>query len=333
MKTDLHLDFETYCELDLKKVGLYRYTEHASFQVLCVAWKLDSRAVQSVVVQQNRLPHELVAALQSPDVQGHAYNAAFETEVLKRWGVVPANPLSCTLQRALAYGLPGKLEAAGAAAGVAARKDMAGHRLMLKMSRPTKPPGGSWSLANYATLADYCAQDVEAEAALSAVIPELQPEERALSELDARMNTEGELGIDLGRVSTLRRGRRGRRTGGRQAVRGTDGRRGDVAGNPDHAAAGVAGGAGTRHDRCRARHGRGDVDVSDEHGRPRSAADPAAGGTGLDPQAGTDAGDGRPDQLGAARAVPVLWRRANRSMVGPWGASAEPAASSKRLFP
>ena len=38
---ELHLDFETYCELDLKKVGIHRYVEHASFRVLCVAWKLD----------------------------------------------------------------------------------------------------------------------------------------------------------------------------------------------------------------------------------------------------------------------------------------------------
>ena len=200
---ELHLDFETYCELDLKKVGLYRYTEHPSFKVLCVAWKLDRRAVQSMTVLEPNLPAALVAALQNRDVQGHAWNAAFETAVLERLGVSAAHPLSCTMQRALAYGLPGKLEAAAAALGSPQQKDMAGHRLMLKMSRPTKPPGGSWSLANHATLADYCAQDVEAEAALSAVIPELQPEEWALSELDARMNTDGELGIDLSRVSTL----------------------------------------------------------------------------------------------------------------------------------
>ena len=115
-------------------------------------------------------------ALQSPDVQGHAWNAAFETAVLERLGVFVANPLSCTMQRALAYGLPAKLETAAAALGLAHQKDMAGHRLMLKMSRPLKPGdaavGGTRTIT---TLADYCAKDVEAEAALSAVIPELQP--------------------------------------------------------------------------------------------------------------------------------------------------------------
>jgi DNA polymerase len=59
------------------------------------------------------------------------------------------------------------------------------------------PPGGH---VEYNRLTNYCIEDVEAEAALSAVIPELQPEERELSELDARMNTSGELGIDLHRV-------------------------------------------------------------------------------------------------------------------------------------
>ena len=122
------------------------------------------------------------------------------------------HPLSCTMQRALAYGLPGKLEQRRRALGLAQQKDMAGHRLMLKMSRPLKPKSKTaWEAADYERLAAYCAKDVEAEAALSAVIPELQPEEWALSQLDAEMNTDGELGIDLNRVSTLAGGGRGRR--------------------------------------------------------------------------------------------------------------------------
>jgi DNA polymerase len=199
---ELHLDFETYCELDLKKVGIHRYVEHASFRVLCVAWKLDEHAVVSVVGPE--LPHDLVDALQNREVQGHAFNAAFETAVLTRLGIFPVIPLSCTMQRALAYGLPGKLEAACAAAGVAAQKDMSGHRLMLKMSRPSKPGVViNRAINDYEALAAYCARDVEAEAALSAVIPELSSEEWELSQLDAAMNSSGELGIDVSRVTAL----------------------------------------------------------------------------------------------------------------------------------
>ena len=196
---DLHFDFETYCDLDLKKVGVYRYVADPSFRVLCMAWKLDGRAVASTI---GGIPPDLKQYLQSPDVQGHAWNAAFETAVLDRLGIFTANPLSCTMQRALAYGLPGKLEAAAAALGLPHQKDMAGHRLMLKISRPPKPGmTNNWTIADYMTLASYCEKDVEAEAALAAVIPVLQPDEKELSALDAAMNTGGELGIDVDRVA------------------------------------------------------------------------------------------------------------------------------------
>ena len=197
---DLHLDFETYCELDLKKVGVHRYVAHASFRVLCVAWQFEGRAVNSTT---GSMPSELTQALGSPEVQGHAFNAAFETAVLAQLGAVVANPLSCTMQRALAYGLPGRLEHAAAALGLAQQKDMAGHRLMLKMSRPLPMEAAPWTAADHQALARYCAKDVEAEAALSAAIPQLLPEEGELALLDAAMNCSGELGVDIERVLAL----------------------------------------------------------------------------------------------------------------------------------
>ena len=166
---DLHLDFETYCDLDLKKVGVYRYVGHPSFRVMTVAWKIDSRTTLWCVIPQHQptwLPPSLTQALKNPDVQGHAFNAAFETAVLEALGIFTANPLSCTMQRALAYGLPGKLETAAAALGLASQKDMGGHRLMLKMSRPPKPGVvPSWTVIDYNALGEYCAADVDAEAA------------------------------------------------------------------------------------------------------------------------------------------------------------------------
>jgi len=201
---NLHLDFETYCDLDLKKVGVHRYCADPSFHVLCVAWKLDGYATRAARPYSNGgLPPDLIQALANPDVQGHAFNAAFETAVLDRLGVFAANPLSCTMQRALAYGLPGNLSGAALALGLAHQKDAAGHRLMLKMSRPLKPFDVPWTDLDLALLTDYCEKDVDAEAALSDVIPELQPEEEALSRLDASMNVSGELGIDLRRVVAL----------------------------------------------------------------------------------------------------------------------------------
>ena len=200
----LHIDFETYCDLDLKKVGVHRYTDHPSFKILCVAWKLNGNSTVSAV-PPTRLPPLLLQMLQNPDVQAHAWNAAFETAVLTRYSAFIANPISCTMQRGLAYGLPAKLEAAAAALGVAAQKDMVGHRLMLKMSKPPKVGiSPQWTTADYTALAKYCEKDVEAEAAIGEIIPELPPEEAALSTLDALMNVSGELGTDLHRVLNLK---------------------------------------------------------------------------------------------------------------------------------
>jgi len=203
---DLHLDFETYCDLDLKAVGVREYVSHQSFRVMAAAWRTDFKGTTSqsqVATSAYHIPTALEVALVSSDVRVHAWNAAFETAVLDRLGIATAHPLSCTMQRALAYGLPGKLSETAAALGVAAQKDMAGHRLMLRMSRPLKPGDPPWELAQYTMLAKYCEKDVDAEAAVAACIPELPPDEQELSALDAAMNTGGELGVDQARVLAL----------------------------------------------------------------------------------------------------------------------------------
>ena len=200
---DLHLDFETYCELDLRKVGIRRYVRHPSFKVLCVAWCIDGGALRASMIGAT-LPPDLVQALKSPDVQAHAWNAAFESEVLEALGIFAANPIECTMQRALAYGLPARLETAGKALKLAIVKDAAGHRLMLRLTKPDKKTGLQPVLEvdEWQALTTYCAQDVRSEMAIAAVIPRFGPEERALAELDADMNRLG-IGVDLGRVHSL----------------------------------------------------------------------------------------------------------------------------------
>ena len=38
MKTEIDHDFETYCELDVRKVGAFCYAQHPSCEVLMLAW-------------------------------------------------------------------------------------------------------------------------------------------------------------------------------------------------------------------------------------------------------------------------------------------------------
>jgi DNA polymerase bacteriophage-type len=198
---NVHLDFETSCELDLSKVGLYRYIEHPSFRPLCVAWKMSiGNPVVIRIDDSGGLPPELHALLSDSEVQGHAWNSAFEERILEaHYGFRPARRLSCTMQRALAYGLPGKLERAGPALGCRWVKDAAGRRLMLKMSRD---PYGLWTEAEWAGLLAYCQQDVRAEEEIAGLIPQLSHRELELSRVDRSMNNAG-IWLDVGTVKTL----------------------------------------------------------------------------------------------------------------------------------
>jgi DNA polymerase bacteriophage-type len=198
---NVHLDFETACELDLTKVGAYAYVEHPSFKVLCVAWK--TTIGNPVVVRLDDgggLPLELHAALSDEKITGCAWNAAFEERVLEvHYGFRPMRRLSCTMQRAYAYGLPGKLERAALALGIKSLKDMAGHRLMKKMA---KDPKGIWTEAEWAALMAYCQQDVNAESEIASLIPSLSHRELELGQVDRIMNNTG-MWVDTGTVRTL----------------------------------------------------------------------------------------------------------------------------------
>lgn len=200
---NLHIDFETACTLDLTKVGLHRYIEDPSFRPLCVAWKVDAGTPVAVRLDKDDpLPPELETWLASPDVQAHAWNSAFEDRILRdHYGIILGRPLSCTMQRALAYGLPGSLEKAGPALSTQWRKDVAGHRLMRKMSRQ---PGAAWTGAEWDGLLEYCKRDVLSEAEIAGLIPELSVTERELSELDRCMNNQG-IWVDLDTVRLLAR--------------------------------------------------------------------------------------------------------------------------------
>ena len=197
----VHLDFETACELDLPTVGLHRYIEHPSFKVLCLAWKSSmGNPVVTRMDDSRGLPPELHALLSDDKVQGCAWNAAFEEKILEtHYQFRPARRLSCTMQRAYSYGLPGALERAGRALGCRWTKDMSAHRLMKRMA---KDPTAWWTEAEWATLMAYCVQDVRSEEEIAGLIPQLSHQELELSRVDRIMNNTG-IWCDTGMVRTL----------------------------------------------------------------------------------------------------------------------------------
>jgi DNA polymerase len=97
--------------------------------------------------------------------------------------------------RAFACNLPGKLEQLAKVLGLP-EKDMAGHSVMMKLSKPRRIEANGtivWWDDPTLLLAqeDYCDQDVNVERHANAVLPELTPDELELWHIDQRINDRG----------------------------------------------------------------------------------------------------------------------------------------------
>ena len=114
----LNIDIETYSSTDLAKAGVYKYAEDPSFSVLLFGYSIDKgpvRCIQCAVGE--KIPAEVISALQDETVLKYAFNASFERICLSRYLGVHLTPQSwrCTMVGSLYLGLPGSLAAVGAA--------------------------------------------------------------------------------------------------------------------------------------------------------------------------------------------------------------------------
>jgi DNA polymerase len=62
----ISLDYETRSELDLRKVGLDRYTSHPSFAVLMAAYRIDDGPLCHWEAHKEPLPQEVRERLLDP---------------------------------------------------------------------------------------------------------------------------------------------------------------------------------------------------------------------------------------------------------------------------
>ncbi len=151
---------------------------------------------------------EFARALRNPEVQLVAHNAMFEQwitlnvfakRLMYSWPDLQKIPVSrwhCTAALARSVGLPSSLEDVSAALGLKHQKDMAGHRLMLKMAKPRKATKNDDSVRHLdpddlARLGEYCAADIAAEVELFLRLPPLTELERKFWCLDQRINRRG----------------------------------------------------------------------------------------------------------------------------------------------
>ena len=145
-------DLETYSSVDLAKCGVYRYCESEDFEILLAAYSIDGGAVQVVdLACGEKLPEEILDALEDETVEKWSYNSQFERICLSRLLGYPAGnylaPASwrCSMVWASTLGLPRSLESVGAVLGLEKQKLTEGKDLIRYFCvpcRPTKANGG-----------------------------------------------------------------------------------------------------------------------------------------------------------------------------------------------
>ena len=148
----ISIDIETYSSEDLAKCGAYRYAASADFEILLFGYSIDCGEVQVIdLTKGEKIPSEILAALEDETVIKSAYNAAFERVCLSRYlgypvgEYLPAEGWHCTMVWAATLGLPLSLEAAGSALGLEKQKLTEGKDLIRYFCvpcRPTKANGG-----------------------------------------------------------------------------------------------------------------------------------------------------------------------------------------------
>jgi len=137
----IFLDFETRSVADLPAVGISRYIEDPTTDVILMSYAIDDAAPATWFLG-DPFPEDLLAALQRGD-SVVAHNANFERRIWEgvcvpryHWPVVNPGQWVCSAAIAAAFGLPRSLADAGETVGLAIKKDREGARLMKKLCRP-----------------------------------------------------------------------------------------------------------------------------------------------------------------------------------------------------
>jgi DNA polymerase len=220
-----HVDIETFCELNLREIGLHRYSQHPSLEVLVVGFAIDDETPQLWVpgryseddcarIREEMFPIKVWFArpavidevLKDPTGVFIAHNAEFERTILNSPAgeaiAFPATPIDrwhCTMAKASSHGLRRKLEHVSADLGLEHQKDTVGKHSMDQIVKPRKPtknnPATRWTFANapekYIETFEYNLTDVLCERDLDHALPDLSANEQAVYQLDQIINDHG----------------------------------------------------------------------------------------------------------------------------------------------
>ena len=206
----LHIDIETYCDLDVSDVGVYRYAEDDSFKIILFAYSFDGEPVTVIDCSNDEYPGESIPArvwkaLTDPSILKIAHNANFEYVCIETYYGIDLDLTQwfCTMIAAAYLGLPLGLDKVGQVLGLSEQKDARGKALITffcKPCKPTKKNGGrtlnlpGHDPEKWDEFKAYNAQDVRTEKQVYEYVsrfPGLPEEEREYWVLDQVINATG----------------------------------------------------------------------------------------------------------------------------------------------
>ena len=210
----LSIDLETYSDQPLAKTGVYRYVESPDFEILLFAYSVDGGPVQQIdIACGEKIPSEILCALEDDKVIKWAFNANFERICLSRFLGYPTGDYlepdswKCSMVWAAYMGLPLSLEGVGAVLGLEKQKLTEGKDLIKYFCQPCAPTKSNGqrtrNLPKHApdkwlTFKKYNIRDVETEMSIQARLSKYPVPDSVWEEyhLDQEINDRG-VGLDM----------------------------------------------------------------------------------------------------------------------------------------
>lgn len=210
----LSIDLETFSSQLLAKTGVYRYVESPDFEILLFAYSVDGGPVQQIdLACGEKIPSEVLFALEDDKVTKWAFNANFERICLSRYLGYPTGDYlepdswKCSMVWAAYMGLPLSLEGAGAVLGLEKQKLTEGKDLIKYFCQPCAPTKSNGqrtrNLPKHApdkwlAFKRYNIRDVETETSIQARLSKYPVPDSVWEEyhLDQEINDRG-VGLDM----------------------------------------------------------------------------------------------------------------------------------------
>lgn len=211
---ELSIDIETYCEVDIKTAGAYKYAEKS--EIILFGYSFDYEQPKCIdLLSGEKIPQDVLDALTDPQVRKTAHNAPFELENIGKHLKLEldADQWRCSAVLSAIAGYPMSLDEASKALGTSEKKDSEGKALIRFFCMPCKPSktngGRTRNLPEHAPekwekFIEYCKQDVSTEQAICKKLDwiALPEEEHKLWVLDQKINRRGwKVDLELARAA------------------------------------------------------------------------------------------------------------------------------------